>query len=371
MRGRTSRTLRSRARPLGIVALPRNSNPYQHLLYAEFERAGHFVRYAGEITPSHTLNLLLLPLELAACRAAGWRILHIHWVFAFRLTGSDRVPALRRLAQGWFGFVLGVSRAIGMRVVWTAHNVLPHEPVFHDEIAARQRLVGASDLVLVHTRAALEGLERIGITPKRTVLVRHGPMAPEVDAERLRPPGTAGPPLKLLFFGQVLEYKGVEDLLEALDRVPPAVPARLLVAGECPDLSLRDRITALAARCGPRVSLRLERIPDDDLTRLLSAADIVVLPFRAVTTSGSVLLAMGHGRGLVLPAKAAFDDLPPDAVAFYDGSVPALRELIADAAQWDPERLQKMGAAASAYVSTLSWADTARQTLVAIGCDQR
>jgi glycosyltransferase involved in cell wall biosynthesis len=275
------------------------------------------------------------------------------------------------VGQAWFACVLVICRVIGLRVVWTAHNVLPHDPVFHDDLAARRRLAGASDLVVAHTRAALDGLERIGIAPRRTVLVAPGPFSPDAGAAQLREPGTGGPPLKLMFVGQVLPYKGVEDLLDAVAALPPEIAVHVLVAGPCPDALLRARIAALAAKCGPRVSLRLERIPDDELTMLLAHADLVVLPFREVTTSSSVLLAMGHGRGLVLPAMAAFEDLPADAIAFYDGSVSALRELIADASRWDLERLRAMGAAARAYAGTLSWAETARQTLAAIACEKR
>ncbi len=304
-----------------IVVLPRSCNPYQRLLYDEFKRSGHSVRYAGQRTRSHTLNLLLMPLELGLCRAAGWRTLHIHWVYGFIIPGAERVPFLRRVGQAWFSIVLAVARLIGMRVVWTAHNVLPHERVFHDEIAARRRLAAASDVVLVHAPDALDGLDRIGAKPRRSAFVPHGPLRPTVDAGTLRQPGTGGRPLRLLFFGQVREYKGVEDLLEAMTLVPQTASVSLLVAGDCPDAALRARLTTLAGRCGDRVRLRLEHIPDDEVSALLAAADMVVLPFRRVTTSGSVLLAMGHGRGVVLPELPAFADLPRDAAVFYDGSV--------------------------------------------------
>ncbi len=353
-----------------IVVLPRSWNPYQRLLYDELKRSGHSVRYAGARTRSQTLNLLLMPLELSLCRAAGWQILHIHWVYGFAFPGADRVPFLRRVGQAWFSTVLAVARLIGMRVVWTAHNVLPHERVFHDEIAARRRLARASDVVLVHAPGALDGLSRIGAEPKRSAFVVHGPLSPDVDACKLRQPGTGGEPLRLLFFGQIREYKGVEDLLEAMTLVPPAVPVALLVAGDCPDAALRERLATLAARGGDRVRLRLEHVPDAEVSALHAAADIVVLPFRRVTTSGSALLAMGHGRGLVLPDLPAFDDLPADAVVFYDGTVSSLRQVIIDAAQWSPARLQKLGATGRAYVGTLSWADTAAQTLAAIGCEK-
>ncbi len=295
---------------LKIVALPRASNPYQQLLYGELQREGHRVRYAGRVTPSQTLNVLLLPLELALCRAQGWRILHVHWTFAFKLAGSDRFPLLRRANQRLFAWALGAARRLGMEVVWTAHNVLPHEPVFHDELGARRRLVGCCDLVLVHSRATLEALGQIGIKPRRSAIVTLGPFAPSVDAAALRPPGSDHEPLRLLFFGHVLGYKGVEELLEAFGGIPSDVGTTLTIAGPCPRPELARRLADLARRCRRPVRLRLAHVPDPEVTELFSTADVVVLPFRSVTTSSSVVLAMEYGRVVVVPDLPGLDDLP-------------------------------------------------------------
>jgi glycosyltransferase involved in cell wall biosynthesis len=354
------------SRRLKIVALPRDPSPYQRLLYREIERAGHSVRYAGEWSPSHTLNLLLLPLELAVYRLAGWRVLHVHWVFAFQLPGSDRFPALRQLAQAWFCFVLAACRTLGIRVVWTVHNVLPHERVFHDDVAARRRLVRSSELVYVHSGASLEALEGLGARPRRSAFVAHGPLEPTVDASVLRPPGADRSVRKLLFFGQVVEYKGVEDLLGAMIEVPSALPVLLTVAGQCDDEALRESLSATAALAGDRVELKLAHVPQDEVTELLADSDVVVLPFRRVTTSGSMLLAMGHGRVVLVPDLPAFGALPRDAALFYDGTVGGLRQAIVDVAELEAERLREVGAAASAYVGTLSWADAAQQTITAL-----
>ena len=48
-----------------VLVLPRDANPYQSLLYGEMRRLGVQVIYLGELTPIQTLNLLLLPLEVA------------------------------------------------------------------------------------------------------------------------------------------------------------------------------------------------------------------------------------------------------------------------------------------------------------------
>jgi glycosyltransferase involved in cell wall biosynthesis len=350
-----------------VLALPRDPNPYQRLLYEACAQHGMRVRYVGDLTPSHTLNLLLLPLELAVWRARGWDTLHVHWVFGFRLPGAGRVPGVARLSGLWFRAVLAIAQRLGLRLVWTAHNTLPHEPVFEDDAAARRALVGASDLVVTHSSATLRALEEIGARPQRSAVIPPGPFHPKVDAGDLRPPGS-GPSgtRKLLFFGKVIAYKGVEDLLEAAGSLRSDLDVQIVVAGECVDGDLRARIEELAARASERVELRLERIPDHEVTRLMSDADAVVLPFRRVTTSASALLAMEHGRPLVLPGLPAFEDLPDDAVLRYDGTVDGLTGAIAEVASWDGERLAAAGSASRAYADGLSWTEAAGRTVAAL-----
>lgn len=350
-----------------ILAYPRDRNPYQGLLYGACARHGMRVRYIGELTPSQTLNVLLLPLELGLWRARGWRTLHLHWVFGFAPPWTGRVPAARRVMQLWFRIVLGMARALGIGIVWTAHNTLPHEPVFHDDVAARRTLVGASRLVVAHSPNALTELGRIGAAPTRAEVIPPGPMGPVVDGSAVRPPAARrGAPRRFLFFGKVIAYKGVEELLTAAAHLPSGVAVHISVVGECVDEELRQRLDALAAEAGERVRLRLERVPDEEIPRLMSECDAVVLPFRRVTSSSSASLAMQHARPVVLPDLPALSELPDEAVERYDGSVEGLGDALIRVAEWSPERLADAGAAARAYVESFSWTDAADRTLSAL-----
>jgi glycosyltransferase involved in cell wall biosynthesis len=347
-----------------VLVFPRDDlNPYQRLLYGEMGRHGARVTYLGRLTPSHTLNLLLLPAELAARRITGGRLVHLHWVFGFSPRGGSRFPFLRRLAQLWFTVWLRTIRVLGMRLAWTAHNVLPHARVFADDAAARRTLVRASDLVIVHSPAVLAELAALGAAAHRAAVIPHGPFGPAAAGASLRLPGSSDRTRQLLFFGKVEEYKGVDDLLVAMAALPGDVPVRLTVAGQCADPALRSRLRRLARTAGGRVVLRLERVPEDEVTSLLAASDVVVLPFRRITTSGSCLLALAHGRPLIVPDLAALAELPPAAVIRYDGSIPSLVAALTDAARVSQPDLAAMSAAATAYASSTSWPQIAARTL--------
>ncbi|WP_217921103.1 glycosyltransferase family 4 protein [Miltoncostaea oceani] len=341
-----------------ILALPRNANPYQEALYGEIRRLGIPVAYLGELTRSRTLNVLLLPLEMAVRRAFGWRVVHLHWVFEFALPGAGRAPVMRRVAQAFFGLWLRLPRAFGMTLVWTAHNALPHDRIFHDDVAARRALVGASDLVIAHSTATLEALEEIGIRPDRAIVVPVGRSASDAAPA----PRTADGTTRLLFFGRVAPYKGVEDLLTALDGVPDDTRVAVDVVGACDDPTLRRTLTERASRARHPVKLSLGHVPDGDLAGLLADTDAVVLPFRRVTTSSSAIHALDHGRPVIVPDLPALRELPSDATIRYDGTPQALATTIRDVAAMDDDDRQRRCAAARAYTPP-SWAEIAEQTI--------
>lgn len=348
-----------------VLVFPRDPNPYQDLLYTEMQRLGVQVRYLGDLTFSHTLNQLLLPLETVAGRIWGARLVHLHWVFGFALPGTRRFPVMRRVAQMWFAAWLGVCRLTGLRLVWTAHNVLPHEPVFADDTAARQALVRSCDLVLAHSPSALAALGALGAVARKSAIIPHGPIY--YGAATPSPPGAQdrGGMRRFLFFGRLQEYKGVEELLAAFAALPGDVAAELTVAGQCRDPNLGARLRTLA-QCDERIVLRLGYVPDEEVAGLLDGADVVVLPFRQVTTSGSAVLALNHGKPLVVPALAALADLPEDAVVRYSGGIPALTAALARLARADRDTLAAMSAAARRHQAIITWPDIARQTTAAM-----
>ena len=346
-----------------ILAFPRDtSGPYQRLLYGEMRRLGTQVTYLGRLTPSHTANLILLPLEVLARRAKGARLVHLHWVFAFYIPASERSPVLRWLLQAWFMVWLRSIRVSRMRLVWTVHNVLPHAPVFGDDVAARRALVDASDLVIAHSPAALRELRALGAVPRKSVVIPHGPIGPVPSTGALRMPGAGGGPRRLLFFGKVRRYKGVEELLAAMTAVPSDLAMQLMVAGDCDDPALRQRLTMLARNASARVVLRLEEIPDPEVTPLLAAADAVVIPYRRITTSGSAMLALAHGRPLVVPDLESLADLPEHAVVRYDGTIPGLAGALTKMTSISRSELADMSVAARAHAEGITWREIAAAT---------
>ena len=346
-----------------ILAFPRDSNPYQTQLYAEITASGHSIEYLGEITSSHTANLFLLPFELVRQRIRGFSILHIHWLYSFQLPFAQSSQKMRRAMRIWLRVTLSTSRLLGLRTVWVAHNVLPHDQIFDDDVAARRMLLSRAHAVVTHSQQALEEIQALGPLPCLTAAARHPGY--EIPLAPVRSGASSKADLQILFFGKILPYKGVADLINAVSRSSAGI--ELTVAGECRDSTLRAELQCLATAASGRVRLSFKRMSASELGEMIENCDIVALPFRRVTTTGSALYALSAGRPVILPDYPALREFPADATVRYTPTpdpVAGLVDVLGHLAR-QTSQLPVMGAAGREWAASYVWADLA-QTVAAI-----
>lgn len=172
------------------------------------------------------------------------------------------------------------------------------------------RLANYTDGVIVHSHsdqhAVVEQYPRLGRLPSTVIF--HGPQEhsrgvtalPEASAGATNPRVT-----RFLYFGVIRPYKGVSELIEAFRTLlQEGLQVHLTIAGE-PWTGLDDLLRQLE-ECGQNTySLFLEYVPDNLVTSLFSECDVLVAPYRRVSASGPISMAMGAGKPIVttrLPA---------------------------------------------------------------------
>jgi hypothetical protein len=74
------------------------------------------------------------------------------------------------------------------------------------------------------------------------------------------------------------------------------------------------------------------------------------------------VLALCHGRPLIVPDLAAFADLPDAAIVRYDRTAAGLTAALHRLAQAGSDELAAMSAAAVGYAGRLGWPDIAART---------
>lgn len=200
------------------------------------------------------------------------------------------------------------------------------------------------------------------LTPDRLIAVDHPPNLP-LTPQPLPP----RPPLRLLLFGHVRSYKGLDLVLEAMtlgDR--SGLDTRLTVAGQFwqPIGPWYQRIRAMGL--ADRVDLRSGYVPDDELADLFADHHLVLTPYSTASQSGVVPLATAAGRPSVVTPVGGLPEQVTDGVdgtVATDVSAGALADAIARAAA-DLDHL-----AAGTQRDRATWVDVARAVLRAGGVD--
>jgi glycosyltransferase involved in cell wall biosynthesis len=110
---------------------------------------------------------------------------------------------------------------------------------------------------------------------------------------------------RLLIFGRLFEYKGVDTALEAFRSLPPELSdVKLIVAGRGP--------LAALARGQTNVEVREEYVSEADVQALLGGTRLVLLPYKDATQSGVGLLAVARGVPCVVSSVGGLPELVPD-----------------------------------------------------------
>jgi glycosyltransferase involved in cell wall biosynthesis len=99
---------------------------------------------------------------------------------------------------------------------------------------------------------------------------------------------------KLLFFGRITAYKGLEVLLQAYQQLIKTHNAQLMVVGEGnlnPYRSLLDGV--------PQVQLINKWLSEEEIAAIFNQANIVVLPYTAASQSGVLPIAASFGLPVI------------------------------------------------------------------------
>jgi glycosyltransferase involved in cell wall biosynthesis len=253
---------------------------------------------------------------------AGRRLRDMDLVVFALLIPPQAVPYLAILT-GLQGLRPGARRDAGPRTVVICHNVAPHESRPADQQLTRW-LLRKAGAALTHGPA--EATRARELAPAASVtMARMPPHLPAAAAEvplgdhalsdemKGSPPPEVPATCRLLFFGIVRPYKGLDVLLRAMARGPDNVT--LTVAGEFwgkAEAATRALIEELGLTA--RVTLRPGYVPADEIPVRFGAADALVLPYRSATSSQNAWLAFEYGKPVVVTRAGTLADAVRDGV---------------------------------------------------------
>lgn len=246
-------------------------------------------RYVSQITDGVPSEVKLSYFSWVKALFGRYDIFHVHWP-EYLARGKSWPIGLARSAL--FTLLLARLWLFRVPIVRTVHNISPHE----NSGGLERRLLRWCErqtilFIRLNEATALA-------TPKSIVTILHGHYKDRFRHHSLpnRVPG------RLLYFGLIRPYKGVEELISTFSKMA-SDSLTLRIVGK--PLQGLGKNVAEACQLDPRISARLEFVEDAVLVQEIGQAELVVLPYREMHNSGALLVALSLGRPVLAPSSAS------------------------------------------------------------------
>jgi len=242
---------------------------------------------------------------------------HIHWEESLFSRCTSVSQAIRVRSE----YVKSLQHYvdIGGKIVWTLHNVKPHECTFVQTLfSLRRDLATLAHLILVHNQTSLSILQsQTGMVDLSKVKVLPHPSYFDIyEASAQTVDLAGGPPARartLLHFGLVREYKGIPDLVRKLPQqfmkqhgLELHICGKPLRADSFLDKLLADNQER------PEIRFSLHSVPNTEVAETLRSHAGLILPYHKVVTSGVAVLGLTLGVPTVAPNTSAMRELFPE-----------------------------------------------------------
>jgi beta-1,4-mannosyltransferase len=270
-------------------------------------------RYVDQIVEGAPPEVTFRFFSWRAALAGGYDVFHVHWPeFLVR----DPQPAKAFVQRRTLSILLMLLRMRRVAIVRTLHNLRPHESGHSAEGRALDALDRRTGVFIrlnpttpVPTTAPADA---------ETVTIPHGHYRGRFSTDAQPIPG------RILHFGLIRPYKGVETLLRVFHSLEmPGVHLRIVGR---PSGGLREVIEREQMR-DARVSSVLRFVADEELVDEVGRAELVVLPYREMHNSGAILVALSLNRPVLVPSTPAnavlAEEVGPGWVYQYDGELTA------------------------------------------------
>jgi glycosyltransferase involved in cell wall biosynthesis len=261
-------------------------------------------------------------------------------------------------------------RMMGIKVCYTAHDVLPHSRGHALNRLLFALIYRCQHIVFVHTNFIRDRLvKEFHLNPTRIFVIRHGVyevvdnkgMDRKLARQRL---SLAEGGLVWLFFGIITRYKGLPILFKAFSSIAAHIPrSELVIAGKVSEEYQAEFNQLVKAYPSDRIHIFQGFVDSEMLEMLYKAADVTILPYLEASQSGVLFMSYAYGKPVIVPELGGFpDDIlegttgylfrPGDAVSLADTLIRFNKEWSGKDVQAN-ERIRKFAS------ENYSWAGTA------------
>ncbi len=331
---------------------PPTGTPYLDLLKQALEEEGIRVVPVSWFGKQTVYSLS----QLFKGKIGGANILHLHW-----------------MPFNWFymmRMVRKISGFIKAEMVWTIHNLIPHEPRYgstEKDIEAMKYMANWAVAGIAHCEKTKEEFHQIYRKDMPIFVIPHGNFNkyttpfikdPEESRKKLNIPPDK---IVLLLFPANRWNKGIKMFIDVVKKLPEEYMG--ILAGKCKNTEIKNYIKRETQKNRDKFIVNLGYLTDEEAGYYFSASDIFFMPYTYITTSGSVMYALGFKKPVISTPKGNLYQLVKNGINGF--LCENEEEMIEKILSIDRETARKMGEESYRIASQpqFNWREIAKKTI--------
>ncbi|WP_430494466.1 glycosyltransferase [Rossellomorea marisflavi] len=233
-------------------------------------------------------------------------IFHFHWIYPLYQANNRLIFIMKSIALVIY---LYINKVRGVKLVWTLHNLYPHKYKFIklEKLVRKIILLIVDEIFVASTSIKDKVIKEFSLNANKVSVVKHGHYLDAYPTNELKRDkyNISKEDYVFLFLGAIQEYKGTLKLLEEYVKTNIYSNSKLLIVGK-PDQIMKEKLKKF--QNDKNIILDLRFVPEEEINGIIGISNIVVLPYKQITTSGSAILALSNKKPFIAPKNAFFEE---------------------------------------------------------------
>ena len=113
--------------------------------------------------------------------------------------------------------------------------------------------------------------------------------------------------INILFFGRITKYKGLDTFLNEFNILDESLRSifHITIWGDCSDFQIYQDLI----KYPENFTIKIEQVPNEVIPDLFSQHDLLILPYKDVTQSGVLFIALNYSLPIICPDHESFREI--------------------------------------------------------------
>ena len=181
------------------------------------------------------------------------------------------------------------------KIIVTVHDTEPfhNQPTSSWQLRGWLKTLSLAETIIVHTKFSKNRLIQKNIPPSKIGIIPHGLL--DFGTDHVGKTRNINYEFRILFFGAIKRYKGLDLLVEAFNRFKKTDDRKyiLTIVGKSHENASNLRtLHTNPEDCQKEIVWDLRFFNDEELPGILGSADLAVFPYRDIDGSGALMTAI-------------------------------------------------------------------------------